>query len=187
MKDSQRTLHVFEQAIELTGDDRAVFLDRECGGDAALRAEVQALLDADAAAGEFLAEPIGKRGDRSGERLGPYRLLRLIGSGGMGTVYRAERADGAFAKSVAIKLLMFDAGDLRHRFAIEQRVLGALSHPNIASLLDVGQDANGSPFLVMEYVDGIMLTDYCSSHCLTRCTLQCCPTGSCSASACPGF
>ncbi|MEO6075402.1 MAG: serine/threonine-protein kinase, partial [Dokdonella sp.] len=81
-------------------------------------------------------------------------------SGGMGSVYRAERIDHAFSRPVAIKLLLFDAGDVRVRFAQEQRILGALDHPNIARLLDVGSDANGAPFLVMEYVEGQVLTDY---------------------------
>jgi eukaryotic-like serine/threonine-protein kinase len=148
------TLRIFEQAIALEGAERDAFINASCGDNEAMRAEVRALLDADAAAGEFLAKPLHQTGDRSGERLGPYRLVSLIGSGGMGTVYRAERADGAFAKPVAIKLLMFDAGDLRQRFALEQRVQGALSHPNIASLLDAGRDANGSPYLVMEFVEG---------------------------------
>jgi serine/threonine-protein kinase len=154
MSDPARTLRLFEQAVMLDGDARREFLDRECGADGALRADIQGLLDADAAAGDFLTQPLRGNRDRSGERLGAYRLTGLIGSGGMGSVYRAERADGAFAKPVAIKLLLFDAGDLRRRFALEQRILGTLSHPNIATLLDVGEDANGAPYLVMEYVEG---------------------------------
>jgi tetratricopeptide (TPR) repeat protein len=157
---SQRTLNLFEQALAVEGAERAALLERECAGDPALHAEVQALLDADAAAGNFLAQPLTASSGRSGERLGAYRLTRLIGNGGMGSVYCAERADGAFAKPVAIKLLLFDAGDLRTRFALEQRILGGLSHPNIASLLDVGQDANGAPYLVMEYVEGSTITAY---------------------------
>jgi serine/threonine protein kinase len=164
VNDSQRTLRLFENALALEGAERTAFLERECAGDAALRAEVQALLDADAAAGDFLAQPLAASHGRSGERLGVYRLTRLIGNGGMGTVYCAERADGAYAKPVAIKLLLFDAGDLRTRFALEQRILGGLSHPNIASLLDVGQDTNGAPYLVMEYVEGNAITAYVHDH-----------------------
>lgn len=163
MTDSHKTLRLFEQALDLEDDERDAFLQRECAGDVVLRAEVQALLDADAAAGDFLAQPITASG-RSGERLGAYRLTRLIGNGGMGSVYCAERADGAFDKPVAIKLLLFDAGDLRTRFALEQRILGALSHRNIASLLDVGQDRNGAPYLIMEYVQGSAITAYVHDH-----------------------
>lgn len=86
--------------------------------------------------------------------------MELIGSGGMGSVYRAERADKAYTKPVAIKLLSINASDLRKRFALEQRILGALTHPNIAALLDVGTDAGGVPYLVMEYVDGQPITEY---------------------------
>jgi serine/threonine-protein kinase len=158
--DAQRALRIFEAALALDGTERTIYIDRECADDVTLRDEVAALLAADVAADEFLSRPLHATGNRSGERLGAYRLLELIGSGGMGSVYRAERADGAFTKPVAIKLLTYDAGDLRTRFALEQRILGALSHPNIASLLDVGHDANGAPFLAMEYVEGRAITVY---------------------------
>ncbi len=164
MTDPVRTIMLFERAIELEPDARAAFLDEECADDARLRNEVDSLLQADAASSNFLARPLNATGDRSGEHLGAYRLMRLIGSGGMGSVYRGERADGAFAKPVAIKLVLFDAGDLRTRFALEQRILGAFSHPNIASLLDVGTDANGAPYLVMEYVEGRHITAYAHDH-----------------------
>jgi serine/threonine-protein kinase len=164
MTDPRRTLHLFEQAVVLDETARGAFLDRECNGDSPLRAEVDALIKADSQAGDFLTRPVHESGNRTGERLGSYRLTALIGTGGMGTVYRAERADRAFAKPVAIKLLLFDAGDLRTRFALEQRILGALSHPNIASLLDVGQETNGAPYLVMEYVEGLPITRYVHDH-----------------------
>ena len=160
MTDPRRTLYLFEQAIALEKTARDTFLDRECSGDSSLRADVDALIQADSQAGDFLTHPVNDSTNRVGEQLGSYRLTALIGTGGMGTVYRAQRADRAFAKPVAIKLLLFDAGDLRTRFALEQRILGALSHPNIASLLDVGQDANGAPYLVMEYVEGKPITRY---------------------------
>ncbi len=162
MTDARHTLEVFERALALEGEDRASFVARECGNDGRLRDEVLALLkaDADAVSSAFLAQPIQAISDRSGERMGPYRLVQLIGHGGMGSVYRGERADGAFAKPVAIKLVLFDAGDLRERFALEQRILGSFSHPNIASLLDVGSDGNGAPYLVMEFVQGEPITAY---------------------------
>ena len=166
MNDAYRAMQLFEQALELQPAARADFLDAECADNRALRDEIEALLRADAASTDFLAQPLAGTADRSGERLGSYRLLQLVGSGGMGSVYRAERADGAYSKPVAIKLLLYDAGDLRTRFALEQRILGALSHVHIASLLDVGNDQNGAPYLVMEYVEGAPITVYARQHAL---------------------
>ncbi len=159
-------MQLFTESLALEGPERLSFLDRECGNDETLREEIETLFRADAAAGSFLERPMAPTNNRSGERLGAYRLIGLIGSGGMGSVYRAERADGAFAKPVAIKLLTYDAGDLRLRFAQEQRILGALSHPNIANLLDVGVDSNGAPYLVMEHVHGLSITAYVDDQAL---------------------
>ena len=155
-------MEIFEQALALEGSDRARFLADACGDDTQLREAVDALLDADvdATSFQFLAHAFRAMGDRSGECVGAYRLVELIGSGGMGTVYRAERADGAYSKPVAIKLILFDAGDLRARFALEQRILGSFSHPNIAALLDVGRDGGGAPYLVMEFVHGQPITNH---------------------------
>jgi eukaryotic-like serine/threonine-protein kinase len=160
MNGSRQAFELFKSALPLDAPQRQAFLDRECADDVSLRREVIALLAADADAGDFLAEPLPQRLDRSGEMLGPYRLVRHVGSGGMGSVYRAERIDGVFSRPVAIKLLLYDAGDLRQRFALEQRILGALDHPNIARLLDVGGDATGAPYLVMEFVEGQAITQY---------------------------
>lgn len=162
MSNPLEALGVFKRALLLPDAERIALLDRECGIGSPMRDEVDALLraDADAENDGFLVAPLLARADRSGEILGPYRLIHLVGSGGMGSVYRAERLDHAFSRPVAIKLLLFDAGDVRVRFAQEQRILGALDHPNIARLLDVGSDANGAPFLVMEFVEGQVLTDY---------------------------
>lgn len=160
MSDPRRTLELFEKVLACATSERPTFLDEQCAGDAELRRAIEALLAADAAASGFLDQPIQPSADRSGERLGVWRLLQLIGSGGMGSVYRAERADNAYAKPVAIKLLLIDAGDLRTRFALEQRILGSITHPNIASLLDIGNDERGAPFLVMEFVEGEPITTY---------------------------
>ena len=124
--------------------------------------EVQALLAADAQipATGFLRTPLpsslaaGPHADHSGQEIGPYRLLRLLGSGGMGSVYLAERAD--VQKSVALKLLhgAFSSTDTSRRFLVEQKALARLDHPNIARFLDAGIAPDGTPFLAMEYVDG---------------------------------
>ncbi len=160
MSGDRRTLDLFEQVLDCDPELRDAFLDVHCAGDAKLRREIEGLIAADAASTGFLGEPLQPRSDRSGEQLGAYRLVQLIGNGGMGSVYRGERADKAFAKPVAIKLLLADAGDLRTRFALEQRILGGMTHPNIASLLDIGSDDRGAPFLVMEYVEGEPITDH---------------------------
>ncbi|MEO7326202.1 MAG: serine/threonine-protein kinase [Dokdonella sp.] len=166
MTRTRDALDIFKRALLLEAPEHVAFFDRECAGDVELRAQVDALLRADGDAGDFLAMPIAARLDRSGDQVGAYRLQHLVGSGGMGSVYRAERSDGVYSRPVAIKLLLFEAGDLRQRFAREQRILGALDHPNIARLLDVGSDANGAPFLVMEFVEGQLLTDYMRNRAL---------------------
>lgn len=95
------------------------------------------------------------------ERIGPYRTLGLIGEGGMGSVFLGERDDGEFDRRVAIKLIRGFAGSsARERFRRERQVLAGLDHPNIALLLDGGTLADGSPYLVMEYVEGESLTDW---------------------------
>ena len=93
--------------------------------------------------------------DATGWRCGPFRLLDVIGRGGMGAVYLAERADGEVSQRVAVKLLPPGAGDVqRERFLQERQILATLAHPNIARLLDAGHLEHGQPFLAMEYVDG---------------------------------
>ncbi|MEO8673827.1 MAG: serine/threonine-protein kinase, partial [Tahibacter sp.] len=166
MKDLPETRRLFEHALQRPVAGRTVFLDAECAGKPELRAEIDALLAAQASAESPSDTSLIASGDRSGETLGPYRLLALIGSGGMGQVYRAERADKAYTKIVAIKLLLIDASELRARFALEQRILGGVSHPNIASLIDIGTDDRGAPFLVMEYVEGRTLTVYAREQAL---------------------
>ena len=103
----------------------------------------------------------------SSRRLGPYRLVREIGSGGMGTVFLAERVDDAFDQRVAIKLLRgVPTREATERMRRERQILADLNHPNIARLLDGGSTDDGQPYLVMEYVDGEPLTDYCRRHAL---------------------
>jgi non-specific serine/threonine protein kinase/serine/threonine-protein kinase len=96
------------------------------------------------------------------EQIGPYRLLHEIGRGGMGVVYEAERADGQFLKRVALKLLpaVYSQTELETRFLRERQILARLEHPNIARLLDGGVTPDGRPYLVMEFVEGVPLTDW---------------------------
>src|SRR6202795_4697747 len=101
-----------------------------------------------------------------GDRIGPYRVLRTLGTGGMGEVYLAERADAQFEQQVAIKVVY--AGSLTHavqsRLKIERQILAQLDHPNIAHLLDGGSLPDGRAYIVMEYVDGIAIDAYCDSN-----------------------
>lgn len=162
---------LFPLAAELAGEARARFLDRECAGEERVRRELEAMLAASATQDRLLdapvtlisteSKPIGE-GLVAGTRLGSWKIRSLIGTGGMGEVYLAERADGAYAMSVAIKLLkreLFSYANAQ-RFLRERRVLARLSHPNIARVLDAGTTDDGRPFLVMEYAPGARITDY---------------------------
>jgi non-specific serine/threonine protein kinase/serine/threonine-protein kinase len=108
----------------------------------------------------------GSRNDRVGECIGPYRIVQEVGHGGMGTVYRAVRADDEFHAEVAIKVVNrgMDSRLVLDRFRTERQILARLEHPNIARLLDGGTTANGLPYFLMEYVQGQPLTRYCDSH-----------------------
>lgn len=167
---------LFAAALERPSAERSAFLDEVCGEEASLRSELESLLRAHARATGFLETPalLAITGDavvavplsRRDQRIGPYRLIEEVGIGGMGTVYLAERADGAFEQRVAVKLLRtgFSASELLRRFENERRILARLEHPHIARLLDGGADDDGTPYLVMEYVDGVPIDEYCRAH-----------------------
>ena len=169
----QEVKALFQAALERDADDRDAFLETACAGDGALRAEVASLLASDAdelpwldrpvfeaAAGLLASDPTAG----AGSRIGPYGLVRELGRGGMGRVFLAARADGAFEQQVAVKLLRrgMDSDDLVRRFRQERQILASLDHPHIARLLDGGVTAAGEPYLVMEYVDGEPLDAYCA-------------------------
>ena len=107
-------------------------------------------------------------GEAPGDVIGPYRLMRLLGAGGMGSVWLAERTDGLVDRPVALKLprVMAERSVLAERFARERRILAALNHPNIARLYDVGLTADGRPFLALEYVEGQRIDEYCTQRAL---------------------
>ncbi|MBO9661689.1 serine/threonine-protein kinase [Dokdonella sp.] len=133
------------------------------------RATLRRLLDADTDADDPLARALGAGAARlaqpRGDRLGPYRLIRELGAGGMGTVFLAERVDGGFAQRVAIKLLRgFPTADGLRRLRQERQILAGLDHPHIARLLDGGETADGQPWLALEYVDGVDLLAYAAQH-----------------------
>jgi len=156
---------VFEELIEVDSAERERRLAELEPG---LAAEVAGLLARDAESEGIEPPPgiLGAFGEDSlppGSLLGSYRLLEPLGSGGMGTVYRAERADDEFRKSVAIKLVKrgMDSAEVIRRFRKERQVLADLEHPGIARLLDGGVAPDGRPYLVMEFVEGELVDDWC--------------------------
>ena len=167
--DPARLKELVGEALDLAAAERAAYLDLACGGDETLRREAATLLDLEDQAGDFL-ESSPMRGVEppplAGTRLGAYRLLERLGSGGMGDVYLAERADGAFEQRVAVKVIRARAGlgELTERFTSERQLLAELEHPNIAGLLDGGATGDGRPYLVMEYVEGRPIDIYCRAE-----------------------
>jgi serine/threonine protein kinase/Tfp pilus assembly protein PilF len=165
-----RIEYLFYAALELE-EGRTAFLDEACGGDAELRKEVESLLHSSGQTMGFLQQPVLQAAQQvtaeeslSGKRIGAYQLLRVIGEGGMGKVYLASRADELYQKEVAIKTVQGGLGHSRAmllRFRSERQILANLDHPNIARLLDGGITDEGLPYLVMEYVNGVRLDDYC--------------------------
>ncbi len=166
---------VLDGAMDLDPPEHPAFLDEACRDDTALRREVEALLEAEAAAPAFLdadaarfCEPLLPEipEPSAPERVGPYRVVREVGRGGMGRVYLAERADGQFEQRVALKLLRpgLDTEDVVRRFLVERQILASLSHPGIARLLDGGTTGDGRPYVVMEYVEGEPITAYCDAR-----------------------
>ncbi len=169
---------LFEAALDHPPAERPSFLADACLDDEALLREVASLLAADENAHPLLdtsavaawqlpddAFPPGVLRSE-GERVGPYRIVRSIGQGGMGTVFLAERADGLFEQQVALKLVRGGmlSGRVVRRFEVERQILARLQHPNIARLLDGGVTAEGQPFFAMEYVDGIPLDRHCAAE-----------------------
>src|SRR5690554_1919804 len=161
---------LFDDALMQPPEARAAFVAERAAGDEALAAEVLALLAAHARADGILehgidaeALPVLAPGE---ERIGPYRVLARLGSGGMGVVYLAERDDGQFRRRVAIKLIRrgLDSIEVYRRFLAERQILASLDHPGIAKLLDGGATEDGHPFLVMEYVEGLPIDAYCDRH-----------------------
>jgi RNA polymerase sigma factor (TIGR02999 family) len=160
---------LFHELADLSPEARAQYF-AEHHVDDDIRREVAALLAFDSGASSFLLRDVGiaagralQKLERAGWRGRPYRLLDVIGRGGMGAVYLAERTDGEVTERLAVKLLPLGASDaLRKRFLLEGRTLAALTHPNIARLLDVGHLDSGQPFIVMEFIDGQPIDEFAS-------------------------
>jgi serine/threonine protein kinase/tetratricopeptide (TPR) repeat protein len=167
---------IFHQALERPESERTSWLDFTCGDDAELRAEVGSLIESDrAAAGAFVGSKIERavmqlneerQPTVEGRRLGPYRLLRELGRGGMGAVYLAARDDQQYESEVAIKLVRpgLDTDFILRRFRRERQILARLQHSNIARMFDGGTTEDGIPYLVMEYVKGSWITNYAAEY-----------------------
>ena len=155
---------LLELPVQLRNEHLAA-LRRE---DAPLADELEKLLSLEEGDADFLTEPVVETPNcaRPGARIGPYRLDRLIGEGGMGQVWLAARADGLYERKVALKLLRAGLADpkLRQRFDREREILARFAHPYIARLLDAGIDRDGQPYLALEYVEGEPITRYCQSR-----------------------
>lgn len=168
----QQVNDLFDAAIELSPESRAEFLSRACGVDHELRRDVESLLEFDRKTDTMLSRPDESSAAApsiGGRRIGPYRLLHILADGGMGTVWLAERADDEFRQQVAIKVIRpgLNTPETSRRFRTERQLLASLSHPNIARLLDGGVGDDGSPYFVMEYVDGAPIDRFCDDRALS--------------------
>ena len=156
--------------LEQPEAERAAWLQRNCGDNPRLVKAMLHMAEAAEACGDFLEEsPTATRvPDRIGKRIGRYELISEIGRGGMGAVFRARRADGAFEQEVAIKLFLQDvvSETALQRFEAERQILASLEHPGIARLIDGGTTREGTPYVVMELIDGESITTYCNHHSL---------------------
>lgn len=175
---AERIADLVEEAFELEGAHRTAFLRQACGDDLELLAEVEALLREEGHAANLMSSPAAEFGAEllcreaalgelsPNEMLGDYRIVSLLGEGGMGEVYLAD--DSHFGRQVAIKLIKqgFGTKEFVRHFRQEERILAALNHPNIARLYGGAVTQKGLPYFVMEYVEGIPLANYSSEHAL---------------------
>ena len=173
---------LFERALELSGDERAAYIQEQCGSDKILRSRLEELVvtaeaSADGMEDRFsvirnrLLERVLDNGpddptvreDLSGQLFGHWRLVQRIARGGLATVYLAHRDDGNYDQRAAFKVLRrgLDTDDLIARFRAERQILSALDHPAIANILDGGALDDGRPYLVLEYIDGVPINEYC--------------------------
>jgi eukaryotic-like serine/threonine-protein kinase len=175
----QHVEEIYFRLREVAPEARGDLIDELCAGDPLVRGQVEALLGT-ALPQAFLATPAlgglltgaavdadpGQRDAMVGRMVGPWRIERLVGSGGMGSVYLAARADGAYEGFAAIKIVKrgMDTDEIVQRFRDERRTLANLKHPNIAGLMDAGSLPDGRPYLVMEYVAGLPMNDYCREN-----------------------
>ena len=179
---SPQAEEIFLAASELAASERDRLLESACAGDADLRAEVQSLLDAAEASGRYFEGLPGRLGidklrseaprpnhhAKQGQQFGKYRLTSLLGTGGMGEVWRADRSDGRFEVEVAVKVLTrLGSRSALKQFDREASYLAKLTHANIARLIDAGVGPDDVPYLILEYVDGKAIDEYCDAGALS--------------------
>src|ERR1044072_8466258 len=170
---------ILDELLDSSPSQRETILTNCCGADAGLRLEVEKFLAATEKASDFMELSALESASQAldlettesliGRRVGNYRLLKLIGRGGMGKVFLASRNDDEFRKTVAVKLVnpLWIDHEMAQRFRRERQILAKLEHPNIARLLDGGTTQDKVSFLVMEYVEGLPITQYCKDKCKT--------------------
>ena len=169
--DPSNVREIFDQAIDLPANERAAFLAQACRQNDGLLREVERLLSAHDAAGTFF-DPLSSVDAGSPPppgapaSVGPYRVVRELGRGGVGAVYLAIRDDDQYRKRVAIKLLRpgLESDEIVRRFRNERQILASIDHPFIAKLLDGGSTPEGFPYLVIEYVEGQPIDQYCDAR-----------------------
>ncbi len=169
-----RIENLFDEAMDLPPEDQEAMLARECGGDTALLEAVMGLLAHDRSHGSHISAvveaaahlPAPVETDFTGQRFGPYRIVRELGRGGMGIVFEAVRDDGTFTKRVALKVATRAAysPEFMYRFRDERQILARLEHPHIARLLDGGTGEDGVPYFAMEFVEGEPIHTYVARH-----------------------
>jgi serine/threonine protein kinase/lipopolysaccharide biosynthesis regulator YciM len=173
----QKIQSLFEEIADSAPAERAIHLARSCGDDSELRKSVESLLVSDQRTEDPLADAIGEAAESLlvehqdrllGTRIGAYRIVSILGHGGMSTVYRGERDDSQYQQTVAIKVLHYATlhPRLRSRLHSERHILATLDHPAIARLIDSGDLEDGTPYLVMEHVDGEAIDAYCDNRTL---------------------
>jgi tetratricopeptide (TPR) repeat protein/tRNA A-37 threonylcarbamoyl transferase component Bud32 len=179
----QRVWQMCHEAVELEEGQQAGFLQVACAGDSELLREVESLLAHQQGVERFIEAPVLEMAAKAlaadesfrstesrliGRTVSQYRIVAKLASGGMGEVYRAVRADGTYEKEVAVKFIRsgFDTDFFLDRFRSERQILANLDHPNIARLIDGGTTEDGLPYVVMEYIQGQPIDEYCEQHAL---------------------
>ncbi len=162
----RRIREVFDAASGQPAQAQMEFVRRACLGEPDIEEAVLRLLGAGRKSGAFLEKPVRGRAEpalRDGVRIGSYRVIRELGSGGMGLVYLAERADDVYHRVSAVKVIRpeYKSPALVRRFEKEREILARLDHPNIARIVDGGATAEGLPYFVMDYVNGVPIDVFC--------------------------